>query len=140
VPLGREPIRLLFDRPLKVKHISLVLEETENSRTQEFVLRWSSDLGHSFRELVRQQWNFSPPGTVREAEDYQVDLLDVTAMELEIVPNKAGARLWPRLRACVWLEISEFARTLGVGDCEEYGSFHLCWVGNGRSAPPDQPS
>ena len=90
---GTQIIRLLFDRPLKVKRISLVFEETENSRTQEFVLRWSSDLGHSFRELVRQQWNFSPPGTVREREDYRVDLLDVTAMELEIVPNKGGGEV-----------------------------------------------
>jgi len=87
---GTQVIRLLFDRPLKVKHISLVFEETENSRTQEFVLRWSSDLGRSFREIVRQQWNFSPPGTVREVEDYKVDLLDVTVMELEIVPDKSG--------------------------------------------------
>jgi hypothetical protein len=90
---GTQIIRLLFDRPLRVKRISLVLEETENSRTQEIVLRWSSDLGHSFRELVRQQWNFSPPGTVREAEAYQVDLLDVTAMDLEIVPNKGGGEV-----------------------------------------------
>jgi hypothetical protein len=90
---GTQIIRLLFDRPLRVKRISLVFEETENSRTQEFVLRWSSDLGHSFQQLVRQQWNFSPPGTVRETEDYQVDLLDVTAMELEIVPNKGGGEV-----------------------------------------------
>ena len=59
---GTQIIRLLFDRPLKVKHISLVFEETENTRTQEFVLRWSSDLGRSFREIVRQQWNFQPAG------------------------------------------------------------------------------
>jgi hypothetical protein len=89
---GTQIIRLLFDRPLKVKRISLIFEETENTRTQEFVLRWSSDLGHSFREIVRQQWNFSPPGTVREVEDYSVDLLDVTVVELEIVPDKAGGR------------------------------------------------
>ena len=88
---GGQVIRLLLDRPLKVNHISLVFEETENTRTQEFVLRWSPDLGHSFREIVRQQWNFSPPGTVREAEDYKVDLLNVTVMELEIVPDKSGS-------------------------------------------------
>ena len=85
-------IRLLFDHPLRVKRISLVFEETENTRTQEFVLRWSSDLGRSFREIVRQQWNFSPPGTVREVENYSVDLFDVTVMELEIVPDKSGGR------------------------------------------------
>src|ERR1700674_2970214 len=87
---GAQIIRLLFDRPQKVKRISLVFEETENTRTQEFVLRWSSDLGRSFREIVRQQWNFSPPGTVREVEDYSVDLADLTVMELEIIPDKSG--------------------------------------------------
>jgi len=39
---------------------------------------------------VRQQWNFSPPGTVREVEDYSVDLSSVTVVELEIVPDKSG--------------------------------------------------
>ena len=87
---GTQIIRLLFDHPLKVKRISLVFEETENTRTQEFVLRWSSDLGRSFREIVQQQWNFSPPGTVREVEDYLVDLSSVTVVELEIVPDKSG--------------------------------------------------
>ena len=87
---GTQIIRLLFDRPLKAKRISLVFEETENARTQEFVLRWSSDLGRSFREIVRQQWNFSPPGTVREVEEYLVDLSSVTVVELEIVPDKSG--------------------------------------------------
>jgi hypothetical protein len=87
---GTQIIRLLFDHPLKVKLISLVFEESQNTRTQEFVLRWSSDLGRSFREIVRQQWNFSPLGTVREVENYSVDLFDVTVMELEIVPDKSG--------------------------------------------------
>jgi hypothetical protein len=87
---GAQLIRLLFDHPLRVKLISLVFEESQNTRTQEFVLRWSSDLGRSFREIVRQQWNFSPLETVREVENYSVDLFDVTVMELEIVPDKSG--------------------------------------------------
>jgi hypothetical protein len=86
---GTQIIRLLFDRPLEIKRIWLVFEETENVRTQEFVLRWSSDSGRSFREIVRQQWNFSEPDAVREAEDYLVDLTNVTILELEIVPDKS---------------------------------------------------
>jgi hypothetical protein len=30
--------------------------------------------GLSFKEILRQQWNFSHPGAIREVEDYQVDL------------------------------------------------------------------
>lgn len=79
---GPQVIRLVFDEPQKLKRIWLIFEETEIQRTQEFVLSWSSDGGRSFREIVRQQWNFSPPRTVRETEDYAVELGDVTVLEL----------------------------------------------------------
>jgi hypothetical protein len=84
---GAQTIRLIFDQPQKLRRISLVFEETKTERTQEFVLRWSGDGGRSFREIVRQQWNFSPPDTIREVEDYQVDLSGVMVLELVIVPD-----------------------------------------------------
>jgi hypothetical protein len=87
---GTQTIRLVFDEPQKLTRISLVFEETETERTQEFVLRWSPDGGRSFREIVRQQWNFSPPETTREIEEYQVDLSDVTVLELVIAPSIGG--------------------------------------------------
>lgn len=87
---GTETIRLVFDQPQKLRNISLVFEETERTRTQEFVLRWSADGGQSFREIVRQQWNFSPPETVRELQEYQVELSDVTVLELIITPDISG--------------------------------------------------
>ena len=63
---GTQTVRLIFDEPQRLTRIALVFEETETERTQEFVLRWSGDGGRSFREVVRQQWNFSPPNTSRE--------------------------------------------------------------------------
>ena len=87
---GAQTIRLVFDQPQRLKQMSLVFEEIETARTQEFVLRWSADGGNSFREIVRQQWNFSPPETIREVEEYQVELASVTALELIIVPNVSG--------------------------------------------------
>jgi hypothetical protein len=84
---GTQTIRLLFDQPQKLRRIALVFEETEMVRTQEFVLRWSPDGGCSFREIVRQQWNFSPPTTTREVEEYDADLSDATVLELVIVPD-----------------------------------------------------
>jgi hypothetical protein len=86
---GRQTIRLVFDYPQKLSGISLVFEETETNRTQEFVLRWSPD-GRSFQDVVRQQWTFSPPGTVREVEDYVVELRGITVLELNIVPDIGG--------------------------------------------------
>jgi F5/8 type C domain len=84
---GTQTIRLIFGEPQKLTRISLVFEETATARTQEFVLRWSADGGHSFREIVRQQFNFSPPNTTREIEEYHVELSDVTVLELVIVPD-----------------------------------------------------
>ena len=84
---GTQTIRLIFDEPQRLTRISLVFEESETERTQEFVLRWSPDGGRSFREIVRQQWNFSPPNTTREIEEYNVELSDVTVLELVIVPD-----------------------------------------------------
>jgi hypothetical protein len=84
---GTQTIRLIFDEPQKLSRIALVFEETETDRTQEFVLRWSADRGQSFREILRQQWNFSPPNTIREVEDFTVALTDVTVLELIIFPD-----------------------------------------------------
>ena len=87
---GSQTIRLVFDQPQRLRRVVLVFEENNTKRTQEFVLRWSPDGGHSFREIVRQQWNFSPPETVQEVQEYQVDLSDVTLLELIIIPDISG--------------------------------------------------
>jgi hypothetical protein len=87
---GTHTIRLIFDRPQKLKRISLVFEETKTSRTQEFVLRWSTEREGRLREIERQQWNFSPPETITEAEEYRVDLSEVTVLEMTITPDIAG--------------------------------------------------
>lgn len=84
---GEQVIRLLFDEPVGLKRIYVLFVEDNQSRTQEFVLRWSSDLGRSYREIVRQQYTFSPPVTTREVEDYTVDLRGVSVLELRIVPD-----------------------------------------------------
>jgi hypothetical protein len=86
---GEQTIRLLFDEPVRLKRIHLMFQEDEQERTQELVLRWSPD-GQSYREVVRQQYNFSPPQAAREVEDYDVDLDRVTVLELKIVPNISG--------------------------------------------------
>jgi hypothetical protein len=87
---GEQTIRLLFDAPMRLSRIRLVFHEEQHARTQEFVLRWSPDGGQSYRQLVRQQYNFSPPGTTREVEAYTVNLDGVTALELSIVPDISG--------------------------------------------------
>ena len=87
---GEQTIRLLFDEPVKLRRVRLVFREEVQGRTQEFVLRWSCDGGRTYREIVRQQYTFSPPGTTREIEEYAVDFDGMTALELRIVPDIGG--------------------------------------------------
>jgi len=87
---GNQTIRLIFDQPQRLKCVYLVFEENETGRTQEFVLRWSPNGDRSLKEIVRQQWNFSPPESTREVEEYRVDLSNLTILELFINPNIAG--------------------------------------------------
>ena len=87
---GIHTIRLIFDRPQTLNRISVVFEERETIRTQEFVLCWSPDREGTLREIVRQQWNFSPPYSTTEIEEYRVELCDVTVLEMTITPDIAG--------------------------------------------------
>ncbi len=85
---GPQTLRMIFDSPQELRRVHLVFTESEKARTQEFVLRWSSGKGHPFREVVRQQYNFSAMS--REVEDYTVELPEVKILELEIIPSISG--------------------------------------------------
>lgn len=87
---GKQVIRLLFDKPHRISRIQLIFQEDAQARTQEFVLRWSPAPETSSREIVRQQYNFSPPTVTRELEDYVVDLDGLTMLELDIIPDISG--------------------------------------------------
>lgn len=84
---GKQTIRLVFDEPININRILLRFEEQEHRRTQEFVLRWLLSESQAPREIVRQQYTFSPPETNQEIENYGVKLSRVMALELEIVPD-----------------------------------------------------
>ena len=83
---GEQHVRIIFDRPVPLRRIELRFHEPEVERTQEFVLRWSSESGAS-TEIVRQQWNFNPSGSTTEIERYSVDLNAVSVLELAIRPD-----------------------------------------------------
>lgn len=87
---GEQTIRLIFDEPVGLRRILVESHEAEQARTQEFVLRWLPEGQERFREVLRQQYTFSPPNTIREIEDYGVELNGVRALELRIVPDISG--------------------------------------------------
>ena len=87
---GEQTVRLLFAQPTALHRIWLDFVEPGATRTQEFLLRWSADGGKTYRDVMRQQWNFSPDGGTRETEDRRVELTGVTVLELSIVPDISG--------------------------------------------------
>ena len=87
---GIQTIRLLFDHPQTIRVIRLMYQEVVSARTQEFVLRWLPQGTGTWKDVVRQQWNFSPPVTESECEEYKVNLPSAAALELTIQPDIGG--------------------------------------------------
>lgn len=84
---GPQVIRMHFDEPLTIHRIQLHFIEKSVERSQEFALFAGS--GSELREVVRQQFTFSPGGATEEVEDYTVALTGVTVMELKIDPDRS---------------------------------------------------
>jgi hypothetical protein len=84
---GPQVIRMYFDEPLTIRRIQLHFVDRTAERTQEFVLL--GGVGTELREVVRQQWTFSPHGSTEDFEDYTVDLHGVTVVELRIDPDRS---------------------------------------------------
>ena len=85
---GPQTIRLTWREPVRLSRVRLIFEEQAQSRTQEFVLRAFTVGGG--REIVRQQFNFSPQGTTIEREAFTVSLQRASALELSITPERSG--------------------------------------------------
>jgi hypothetical protein len=84
---GPQVIRLNFDEPQYIRRIRLEFREEHRERAQEFAL-FASSAANQRREIVRQQWTFSPGGSATEVEDYSVDLPAISSLELEIDPGR----------------------------------------------------
>ena len=87
---GEQTVILLFDSPQMIRKIGVEVEELAVSRTQELSVSVSSDGGRTYRELVRQEFNFSPSGTSFERELWSASAGAVTHLRLEIKPDKGG--------------------------------------------------
>jgi hypothetical protein len=87
---GQQSVTLLFDHPQTIRQIGVEVEELVDSRTQELAVLVSSDGGRTYRELVRQEFNFSPPDTSFERELWSISADAVTHLRLEIKPDKGG--------------------------------------------------
>lgn len=84
---GPQVIRMHFDEPLTIHRIQLHFVERTAERSQEFAIFAGS--GTELREIIRQQFTFSPGGSPEELEDYTVALDGITVMELKIDPDRS---------------------------------------------------
>jgi hypothetical protein len=87
---GEQTLILAFDTPQAIREVGLEVEEPSASRTQVLTLSLSQDGGRTYREIVRQEFNFSPPGTTFEREVWNVPAGRVTHLRIAIQPEKGG--------------------------------------------------
>lgn len=87
---GDQTVVLAFDAPRNIDTVSVEIEEREVSRTQELTLATSRDGGKTYREVLRQEFNFSPSGTTFEHEDWRIAADGITNVRLWIRPDKGG--------------------------------------------------
>jgi hypothetical protein len=87
---GEQTVEVAFDAPQSVRQVYLEVEERDVSRTQELELLVSTDGGKSYRELLRQEFNFSPQGATFEREEWTISEADVTHLRIRVKPDKGG--------------------------------------------------
>jgi F5/8 type C domain len=87
---GEQTLILAFDAPQAIRKILVEVEELSISRTQEIAVSISQDGGRTYRELVRQEYNFSPPGTTLEHEEWSIKADAISHLQLRIKPDKGG--------------------------------------------------
>ena len=90
-PDTTEHIVIEFDRPKTISRLVYEVEETMRERTQEVRVEVSEDGGRSYRQILVQEYNFSPGGATYQREEQRFNLRQVTHLRLTIVPNKSGS-------------------------------------------------
>src|SRR6185437_5631179 len=90
-PDATEYIVLEFDHVQRVSRIIYEVEERQQQRTQQVRVEVWSDRDRAYRQVLAQDYTFSPQGATFEHEDVQLELSAITHMRLTIVPNKGGS-------------------------------------------------
>ena len=86
-----ENIVVEFDQPQTISRLVYEVEEIVHERTQEVRVEVSDDGGRTYRQILVQEYNFSPRGAIYQREEQRFDLHRVSHLHLTIVPNKSGS-------------------------------------------------
>jgi len=86
-----EHIVVEFDQPQAISRLVYEVEEAARERTQEVRVEVSEDGGRSYRQILVQEYTFSPGGATYQREEQRFNLRQVSHLRLTIVPNKGGS-------------------------------------------------
>jgi len=86
-----EHILVEFDRPQAISRLVYDVEEAERERTQEVRVEVSEDEGRTYRQILVQEYTFSPGGATYQHEEQRFNLSKVSHLRFTIVPNKNGS-------------------------------------------------
>lgn len=87
---GEQTLVLAFDAPQTVRAVGIEAEEPAATRTNVLIVSLSDDGGRTYRERIRQEFNFSP-GTSFEREEWSMPAEQVTHVRVVIQPDKGNA-------------------------------------------------
>src|ERR1700730_1233264 len=86
-----EQIVVEFDRPQAISRLVYEVEEAVRERTQEVRVEISEDGGRKYRQILAQEYTFSPGGATYQREEQRLNLPQISHLRLTIVPNKNGS-------------------------------------------------
>jgi F5/8 type C domain len=90
-PNTTEHIELEFEPPQQISRLVYEVEECHVERTQQVRVEVSTDHGRTYRQLLAQDYTFSPEGATFQHEELQLDVRPITHLQLTIIPNKGGS-------------------------------------------------
>jgi hypothetical protein len=86
-----DEILVEFDTPRILSRLVYEVEEATRERTQEVRVEVSEDGGRTYRQILVQEYNFSPAGATFQREQQRFNLRQASHLRLTIVPNKSGS-------------------------------------------------
>jgi hypothetical protein len=90
-PNTMERIVVEFDHPQSVSWMIYEVEDCVCARTQEVRVEVSSDGGRTYRQVLVQEYTFSPAGATFQREVQRLNLPPMSHLRLTIVPDKNGS-------------------------------------------------
>jgi hypothetical protein len=93
-----EHIVLEFDQPQTISRLVYEVEEATRERTQEVRVEVLEDRARTYRQILVQEYNFSPRGATYQREEQRLDLGRVTHLRLRLFRTRTapGRRLLRR--------------------------------------------